>query len=123
MIAVTLLHNAPVYLLTPGVVTDSYGDPIESWDTPERVRLPGAAVEAPGASGSSTSEVETPTLDTLHNSRVLHVPRRLALTSRHRIEAEGSQWHVVGEPLVRVGALSTFTRVALRRVVRVGADG
>lgn len=115
MIALSLKPGEAVFLLSPSVVADSYGDETESWANPTRIRLRGAGVESPATTGD-----EVPDLETIRNTRVLQAPGRPAITSRDRIEAEGATWRVDGDPIVRIGALDTFTRVALRRVEKAG---
>jgi hypothetical protein len=109
------LNLAPVFSLTPSTVADSYGDETESWANPTRIRLRGASVESPATVGD-----EAPDLETIRNTRVLLVPSRAHITTRDRIEAEGATWRIEGDPIVRVGALDTFTRAVLKRVEKVG---
>lgn len=118
MIALSIKPGAAVFLLSPSVVADSYGDETESWASPTRIRLRGASLESPATTGD-----EAPDVETIRNSRILLVPSRPAISARDRIEAEGATWRVDGDPIVRVGALDTFTRVALKRVEKAGAGG
>ena len=96
-----------VYRLRAGSGTDSYGDPVESWTTPERVLLKGAILQ------DATSE-ETGAI--LHSQKLLLVPGKADLTEADRIEHDGEQWRVNGLPTVKTGLASrSFTVASLTR--------
>jgi hypothetical protein len=96
-----------VYRLRAGTATDSYGDPIESWTTPERVLLKGATVQ------DEKSEEEG---RVIRGEKVLFVPGEVDLTEGDRIEFRGEQWRVNGDPTVKAGLASrSFTTATLTR--------
>lgn len=95
------------YRLRPGTGTDSYGDPVESWTSPERVLLKGAVVQ--DAKSEETGQI-------LHGEKVLLVPGRADLTAEDRVEHDGKQWRVNGEPSIKDGLASRpFTVASLTR--------
>ena len=101
-----------VYRLRAGEALDSYNDPIESWDTPDRLLLRGADVQAPGS-----TEAESPTGTTTTAERVLFVPGAPDVRENDRIEVGSQVWRVDGIPAVRRGlAMSVYTTANLRRV-------
>jgi head-tail adaptor len=102
---------SPVYRLRPGRATDSYGEPVDGWATPDRRRLLRATVQA-----DSTTEEDGTTRRLRTDERVLFVSGRADLTADDRIEFEGVLWRVEGEPIVRRGlAAGTLTSAHLRR--------
>lgn len=106
-----------VYRLRPDPATDSYGDPVDSWTTPDRRLLRGATVQA-----KSSTERETVTADELENERVLLVPSAADVTEDDRIEVDSEFWRVSGRPIVRRGlAMSVYTSATLRRFTREGS--
>ncbi|WVX87998.1 head-to-tail stopper [Arthrobacter phage TforTroy] len=106
-------RRAPsVYRLAPGTTYDSYGDPVESWDTPERTLLRGAVVQ-----DVSVVEEEGVARHVLQGQKRLYAPGRLPVTAADRIEVDGEVWEVDGDPVVREGLASTvYTTAALKRV-------
>ena len=102
----------PVYRLRPGTVLDSDGDPVESWDAPDRFKLAGAVVQ-----DVSTVEEEGVSKQIVKGERTLFVPRRVDLKADDRIEVEGEQWRVNGDPVTKAGLASgVLTTAALTRV-------
>jgi hypothetical protein len=102
----------PVYRLRAGVAVDSYGDPVESWDAPERVRLKGASVQ-----NVSVIEEEGTARHIIRGRKTLYAPGRVDLTAHDRIEAGGEVWKVAGDPVVRAGLAScVYTTAELERV-------
>lgn len=103
---------AAVVRLRPALVEDSYGDPVESWDFPSRIRLRGADIQA-----VSSTEQEGTARRLVEDARVLFVPGVPDLTSADRIETEdGEVWRVDGNPVVRRGqALGVYTTATLTR--------
>jgi head-tail adaptor len=100
-----------VYRLRAVAGVDSYGDPVESWTTPERVRLKGATVQ-----DVRTEEVEGSTRTIVRGEKALFVPGAVDLTEDDRIEVSGEVWRVNGPPTVRRGLGSaTFTTATLTR--------
>jgi hypothetical protein len=108
----------PVYWLLPGIVEDSYGDPVESWDAPERKRLHGAAVQE-----VTSVEDDDSVRPLLTDERRLFVPGKVPIRPEHRIESDGDVWRVDGKPITRRGlASSVYTTATLRRLSG-GANG
>lgn len=100
-----------VYRLRAVAAVDSYGDPVESWTTPERVRLTGATVQDVRA-----EEVEGAVRRTISGEKVLFVPGAADLTENDRVEVSGAVWRVNGPPSVLRGlGSSTFTTANLTR--------
>ena len=105
-------YARPVYRLRAGVTEDSYGDPVESWDTPERVRIPGASVQ-------DVSVVEDNGVSRRINrgERTLYAPGAIDLTKDDRVEVDGEVWQVDGTPEARRGLASgTFTTARLTQI-------
>ncbi|UDL14616.1 head-to-tail stopper [Arthrobacter phage KeAlii] len=101
-----------VYRLRAGTTTDSYGDPVESWDNPQRTLLRGATVQ-----NEKTTEEDGQARRVIRSEFVLFAPGAVDLTSDDRIEAEGRIWRVDGDPVVRRGLASTvYTTASLERV-------
>ncbi|GAA2230224.1 head-tail adaptor protein [Herbiconiux moechotypicola] len=96
-----------VYRLRPGTVTDSYGDPVESWTSPVRAAIPFAdfstrdADEDETSTGSSTSETATLTIRGVFD-----------LTEEDRVEVDGLVWRVDGPPSRPTGFIVKATTVA-----------
>lgn len=100
-----------VYRLRAGVTEDSYGDPVESWDVPERVRLKGATVQDVNA-----EEVDGATRRLIRGEKVLFAPGKVDLTENDRIEVSGEVWRVNAPPTIRSGLASTvYTTASLTR--------
>jgi len=96
-----LLNNyrlPPVYRLRAGITEDSYGDPVESWDVPDKVRLKRAVVQF-----DQSEEDEDTARRVLRTERVLIVPGRADLTAEDRIEYEGEVYKIQGDPAIREG--------------------
>jgi len=111
-------RTTPVYRLRASQGVDSYGDPVEDWDRPERVLLPGAVVQEP-----TTEEEEAPGKRVTTGERVLYAPRALDLDEGDRVEVEGEVWRVEGRPKVRRGlAMGVYTSATLSRS-EGGANG
>jgi hypothetical protein len=97
----------PVYRLRAGSGVDSYGDPVESWTTPDRYLLKGAILQ--DAKSEETGAI-------LHSEKVLLVPGEPDLTEADRIEHDGDAWRVNGVPTTKTGLASrTFTVATLTR--------
>lgn len=108
-----MLLNAPgrkpVYRLRPGTKLDSYGDPVDDWANPVRVRLPGAKVEH-----AETVEEDNVVRRVLRDERVLFVPGSPELAASDRVEVDGETWRVNGTPNRRRGlASSAYTTAVL----------
>lgn len=102
-----------VYRLRPGATEDSYGDPVESWDAPERVRLKGATLQDAHV---YEAETESPVAHIVRGEKALFVPGVADLTEHDRIEVRGEVWRVNGVPTVRHGLGSaSYTTAALTR--------
>lgn len=107
----TATRGPKVYRLRASQGVDSYGDPVESWDAPERVRLYRAVVQEP-----TTVEEESPGKRVVSGERALYAPSALDLVSGDRIEVDGEVWRVQGEPKVRRGfAMGVYTSATLAR--------
>jgi hypothetical protein len=105
--------SAAVFRLRPRTTTDSYGDPVASWDDPERARLRGAQLQA---TGPGNDEEESPSGNASEDHRRLIVPGTPSLTETDRIEADGEVWRIDGTPVIRRGiASSAYTTAELRR--------
>lgn len=112
MLLTAYTKTPAVYRLRAGVTTDSYGDPVESWDSPERFLLRGASVQT-----VSTVEDEGTTRHIIRGEKTLHAPGSPSLTSGDRIEVGGEIWRVDGDPVVRRGLASTvYTTASLERI-------
>lgn len=106
------LSKPPVYRVRAATGTDSYGDPFEDWDLPERVRLKGAYLQ-----DVETLEEESPSRRVIRGERALFVPGAVDLVAADRIEAEGQVWEVAGDPSVKRGlASAVYTAATLTRV-------
>jgi head-tail adaptor len=100
--------RAVIYRLRPTTSLDSLGDPVESWEAPERTRLRRAECQ-------TAAEAETGLL--LEHERRLFVAGVADLTAADRIEAEGETWLVDGTPVVRRAlAAGTVTVAKLTRL-------
>jgi hypothetical protein len=93
--------------LRPGRSTDTYGDEVETWDAPDRKRIPRAQLQR----GPSTeTEGERPLLE---DEALLLIIGAFSLSETDRVEADGHTWRVDGTPLVR-RSLATGSHVAAR---------
>lgn len=102
----------PVYRLRYRVGLDSYGDPTESWDSPDRSPLKGATW-----SDVEVEEAETASGRIVRKERRLRIPGAADLTEKDRVDLSGEVWRVDGPPLVRRGlALGVETVAVLRRL-------
>lgn len=102
----------PVYRLRAGSGTDSYGDPVESWDSPERFKLKGAYAQDVRA-----EEVDGAVRRIIRGEKVLFVPGAADLNENDRVEISGEVWRVNAPPSVRHGLASTvYTTASLTRV-------
>jgi head-tail adaptor len=107
--------GAPVYLLRARTRLDTYGDPVEDWDDPERILIPGAVIQ----SVASTEEGGD-----LTHTRNLFCRGALDVTAEDRIEAEGQVWRVDGDARVRHGlSVGTYTRLRLSHPERRVPNG
>ncbi|QOP65070.1 head closure Hc1 [Arthrobacter phage Adumb2043] len=109
----TAYRRAPsVYRLRAGTKTDSYGETVESWTTPERSLLRGATVQT-----VSVVEEEGVARHITKGQKRLYAPGAVDLTAADRIEVDGEIWQVDGDPVARAGLASTvYTTAALKRV-------
>lgn len=104
--------SPPVYRLRAGLAQDSYGDPVESWDVPERVRLRGASVQ-----DVSVAEGEGVTRRVIRREWTLFAPGAVELTADDRVEYDGDVWRVDGDPATKRGLGSAvYTVCTLTRV-------
>lgn len=102
-----------VYRLRAGQILDSYGDPTESWETPNETLLPRALVQH-----DSSTETELAKSDEVETEWVLFSPGALDIVPTDRIRVGDRVWRVDGDPVVRQGLASgVYTTVSLRRFV------
>jgi len=101
----------PVYKLTPRTVSDSYGDPVLSWDDADKDELPGATWE-----DVTSEEDANGNRRLVSNTRQLFVPGRCRITQQDRVEIRGEVWRVDGDPIDREGmAMGVYTVAKLTR--------
>lgn len=120
-------RQSPVYLLLPGRGVDSYGDPINEWDEPTRVQIPGAEIQRNTtedkdlATGTQTDRLGK--LIAAGHGPELAIYRLVDETSR--IEQDGKVWRVTGEPNIKQGLINTNTHLtaSLTRTTVGGPDG
>jgi hypothetical protein len=100
------------YRLRATVAADAYGDPVLSWEEPERTPLAKATVQA-----VTSTETDRPTGVRLTDARALFVPGVADLTAADRVEIDGEVWRVDGTPAVLRGLVSgVYTTASLVRV-------
>lgn len=106
-----------IYRLTPYTTTDSYGDTIETWETPKKTRLL-------GASAQPVTEVEADgvTKHILKDVKDLFYRSNYKVSASDRILIGTEQWRVEGNPEVRQ-PLSTGGYGVARLVRVTGKDG
>lgn len=98
-------RQPPIYLLTPGAGTDSYGDPLNDWATPERTLIPGATLQAHAtfdkdvATGSNTDRTGTLIAVGQPTGALTQI------TEQSRIEQDGIVWRVNGTPNFKRGLM------------------
>lgn len=102
----------PVFRLRPGTTTDSYGDPVESWDAPASVRLPRADVH-----GVVAEETDAADRRVLTDYRDLFIPYAADLTAADRIQYLGKVWTIEGAPVVTRGLLIGAQTTAKLRLI------
>lgn len=104
-------RQSPVYLLLPSDTTDSYGDPILSWDDPVRIAIPGAEIQR---NTTEDKDVNTGT-QTDRLGKLIATGRELAtyrlVDETSRVEQDGKVWRVTGEPNIKIGLLSGNTHL------------
>lgn len=106
-----LYRTQVVYRLRPGVKLDSYGDPVEDLDNPERERLVGAYVQ----SGQLMEDPDR----LLAGQRKLFAPGSHDLKAEDLIEVDGELWRVEGDARIRHGlAMGTYTAAILSKPSR-----
>ncbi|UVK59027.1 head-to-tail stopper [Microbacterium phage Cen1621] len=86
----TLASPAPIYRLRPTTTTDSVGDPVTSWATPQRDLIPRAAFD----DGTSTGEAR------IEGTAELVIVGSFDLKAADRIEYGGEVWRIDGKPVV-----------------------
>lgn len=112
MILTGYSKGSSVYRLRPGTALDSDGDPVESWDSPDRLKLVGAEIQ-----DVSTIEEEGAAKRILQGEKTLFVRRLVDVKAEDRIELDGNQWRVNGDPVKRSGLASgSYTKAALTRI-------
>lgn len=101
--------------LRPGSGTDSYGDPVESWDAPARFALKGATVQ-----DVSVIEDEGTVRHIIRGQKTLYIPGAADLTAADRVEIDGEVWRVDGPPKIRAGLASAVYTTAALTLVTIG---
>lgn len=105
------LAAPPVYRLRAAQRVNAYGDDVEDWATPERVKLRRAVVQE-----VSSEEIETGTRRLLTDERTLIVEGEPDLAADDRIEYRGEVWRFHGDPITRPALGSaTQTVASIRR--------
>lgn len=104
------LAASPVYRLRASNRVNAYGDDVEDWTEPEKLRLRRAVVQE-----VSSEEVETGTRRLLTDERTLIVEGEPDLTADDRIEYRGDVWRVQGDPITRPALGSATQTVASLR--------
>ena len=98
------------YRLRPGERTDSLGDTVRDWQSPERKRIPGATLESVTGTAADGSVL------VIESERRLLIVGTFDLASTDRVEADGEVWRVNGPPAVKRGLITgTHTAVRLKR--------
>ncbi len=105
------IPGPPVYRLRPVESVDSVGDPIRSWDDPEREPLKRATVEE-----VSSREADGTIVRLDGERRLLIDGPRPDLTATDRIEYLADVWRIDGDPLTKPAlAMETLTVAKLIR--------
>ena len=94
MIAAHLM-TTPVWLLKPGKATDRYGGSVPDWEN---------GVERTQVYGFRWDNVSHEVLegrDALIEDTQLFLPPTAKLTGRERVEIDGQQFEIVGQPMIR----------------------
>jgi hypothetical protein len=98
--------------LRPRTRLDSDGDPVESWDTPDRLVLKSATVQA----FQSVEKTDPVSAAVLRDTATLYAPGEVDIAATDRVEVVRSGvaelWTVSGEPTVLVGLASGTITVA-----------
>lgn len=106
-------RQSPVYLLIPTPGTDSYGDPLPTWDNPTRERIPGAEIQR---NTTEDKDVNSGTqTDRLGKMIATGRGPELLIYSRvnenSRIEQDGKVWRITGEPNIKRGLINGNTHL------------
>lgn len=96
---------------------DFYGEPVLSWDDPERLELAGAEIQDRTSTESTTGQRLV-----VVTGKVLFVPGRPDLRFEDRVEVDGEVvYEVDGDPYVRRGlAIPVYTIAPIRAFERGG---
>lgn len=87
----TGLLTRPVTILTAGETTDSYGNTVTDWTSPERVTVNGYVEQRARGENTDGRTLEEQTW-------LLVVPAETALTEHSRIVVDGDVFETVGPP-------------------------
>lgn len=106
-------RQSPVYLLIPSPGTDSYGDPLPSWDNPTRVEIPGAelqrnATEDKDVNSGTQTERLGKMIATGRGPEMLVYSQ---VNENSRIEQDGKVWRITGEPNIKQGLINGNTHL------------
>jgi len=118
-VTLTRPHRSPkVFRLRPGVTLDSDGDPTESWEQPDRLRLPKATVqESSSEDEDGLSQRALGSKRLTRSGRKVFLPYRADVVANDRVEIDGQVWRVDGNPNPRAGLSTTvYTTVTLARL-------
>ena len=112
-------HRSPrVFRLRPGVTLDSDGDPVESWETPDRLRLRHVTLqESSSEDEDGLAQRSLGSKRLTRSGRKIFVPYAADVVANDRVEIDGQLWRVDGNPNPRRGlATSVYTTVTLARL-------
>jgi hypothetical protein len=106
-------RQSPVYLLIPSTGTDSYGDPLPSWDNPTRVEIPGAELQRNATEDKDVnSGTQTERLGKMiATGRGPEMLVYSMVNENSRIEQDGKVWRVTGEPNIKQGLINGNTHL------------
>lgn len=106
-------RQSPVYLLLPSTGTDSYGDPLPSWDSPTRVEIPGAELQRNATEDKDVnSGTQTERLGKMiATGRGPEMLVYSMVNESARIEQDGKVWRVTGEPNIKQGLINGNTHL------------
>jgi hypothetical protein len=112
-------HRSPrVYRVRPGTTTDSDGDPVESWEHPDRLRLRNVTLqESSSEDEDGLAQRSLGSKRLTRSGRKIFVPYAADVVANDRVEIDGQLWRVDGNPNPRRGlATSVYTTVTLARL-------
>jgi hypothetical protein len=115
----------PVYLVTPAIVTDSYGDPQNDWEHAVETLIPGADLQR-----HMTQDKDEANSSTTHRTGTLiatgpRVDIYRQVNEGSRIRQGSEVWRVNGTPNVKIGRLfgNTHLTASLTRTTVEAPNG